>query len=192
MIKETGIYKNKIFDANRFLEKCKLVVRVPDKNNHNERGHKQKIFVELTEFGHKLAGFIESTNKFDNSYDGLKLAIKNNFDGPHNATGKTLRSLLRARGWVDEDMNRFEEYEDYIRSLERDCLSIIIYGIANLYGSYLLRFDPNKSAKDLLQEIMITKLSKYLIAQVESSKLRCKHCDAENSILNVDEPHREK
>src|SRR5215831_4282533 len=92
IIEQTGIYKNYVFEANRFLEQSKLVARVSDKEVH-----KQKEFIQLTDFGRKLAHFIQNTNKFDESFDVLKQAIDNKFNVPRIGA-KQLRSLLKNRG----------------------------------------------------------------------------------------------
>jgi hypothetical protein len=108
IIKQTGIYKNYVFDANRFLEHARLVVRAPAREIH-----KQKIFVELTQFGRKLAAFIKSVDIFDKSFEALKRFIKNNFDT--HTEDKALRSLLRERGWSDEEIRQYAEYGNYLR-----------------------------------------------------------------------------
>ena len=68
IIRQTGIYKNNVFEANRFLEQSRLVVRGP-----NKEIHKQKIFIELTKLGRRLGEFINSTDIFDGSFEALKL-----------------------------------------------------------------------------------------------------------------------
>ena len=71
IIKETSIYKNRVFDANNFLEKAKLAHKIKDK-----QVHKQKIYLELNEFGQELASFIENTEKFEKLFNQLKNTIK--------------------------------------------------------------------------------------------------------------------
>lgn len=185
IIKQTSIYKNYVFAANRFLEQSGFVVRTRDKGIHE-----QKAFIELTEFGHKLARFIENTDRFDRSFETLSQTIKNNFDVQENVASKTLRSLLRNRGWSDDEMNHYDVYEKYTRLLEKDCLSVLIHGITNLYGQYLLRFNPNRNAKELLERIIVTRLSRYLISQVENTvelkSYKCEHCGAENSLKSYE------
>ena len=71
IIKQTSIYKNRVFDANNFLEKAKLAHKIKDK-----LVHKQKIYLQLNEFGQELASFIENTEKFEKSFNQLKNTIK--------------------------------------------------------------------------------------------------------------------
>ena len=71
IIKKTSIYKNRVFDANNFLEKAKLAHKIKDKLIH-----KQKIDLQLSEFGQELASFIENTEKFEKSFEQTKKYYK--------------------------------------------------------------------------------------------------------------------
>ena len=71
--------------------------------------------------------------------------------------------------------------------METDCLSVIIDGIKNIYGRFLLQFKPNKLATELLEKIIINdRLSKYLLSQIKSTvshqSAKCESCGAENSL----------
>lgn len=70
IIKQTGIYKNNVFEAIKYLEKAGLVTRFKDK-----KVHRQKVFIQLNEFGQQLADFIENAEKFEKSFDDLRLTI---------------------------------------------------------------------------------------------------------------------
>ena len=67
IIKETGIYKNRVFVANSFLEKAELAHKIKDK-----LVHKQKKYLQLNQFGQELASFIENTEKFEKSLERAK------------------------------------------------------------------------------------------------------------------------
>jgi hypothetical protein len=171
IIEQTGIYKNYVFKANEFLEQSKLVNRIYDKEVH-----KQKEFIQLTDFGRKLAHFIENTNKFDESFNVLKQVIDNKFNVP------ALRSLLKNRGFNDEEINRFEEDISYITDFAITCLSVAVDVVTNTYGLCLLQFNPIESAKGLLSKVMMDKLSRYLQMEIEEKvnndryELLCKNC----------------
>jgi inner membrane protein involved in colicin E2 resistance len=66
IVRQTGIYKNSVFEANNFLKKAELAIRTRD-----TEVHQQKIFVELTEFGQELARSIMNTERFEKSFDQL-------------------------------------------------------------------------------------------------------------------------
>ncbi len=176
IIEQTGIYKNYVFEANRFLEQCKLVDRVFD-----EGVHKQKEFIQLSDFGRKLAHFIENTNKFDESFNLLKQATDSKFNGYRSMGAKPLRSLLKNRGFNDKEINRFAEDISYIRDFAITCLEVAVDVITNVYGLCLLQFNPNESAKGLLAKVMIYKLSSYLQMGIENKvnaqyQIICKNC----------------
>lgn len=60
IIKRTGLPKAKVFKANNFLAKAHIANRIQDKKKH-----KQKIFVELTDLGLKIAGLLKSLDDFE-------------------------------------------------------------------------------------------------------------------------------
>jgi hypothetical protein len=180
IIEQTGIYKNYVFEANRFLEQSKLVDRVYDKEIH-----KQKKFIQLTDFGRKLAHFIENTNKFDESFDVLKQTTDKKFSVPENSGAKPLRSLLKNRGFNDEEINRFADDVSCITDFAITCLEVAVYIITNTYGLYLLQFNPNESAKELLTKLMIHKLASYLQMGIENKvniQYICTNCGTKDRI----------
>jgi len=180
IIEQTGIYKNYVFEVNGFLEQSKLVDRVLDKEVHQ-----QKEFMQLNDFGRKLARFIENTNKFDESFDVLKQAI-DKINVP-DIGAKQLRSLLKNRGWNDEEINRFGKDIFYIENFAISCLSVAVDVITNTYALCILQFDPNESAKELLMKVMMYKLSLYLQMRIEYEvnnryRIICKNCGAKPSL----------
>jgi DNA-binding MarR family transcriptional regulator len=93
IIKQTGIYKNNVFEAIKSLEKAGLATRFKDK-----KVHRQKVFIQLNEFGQQLADFIENAEKFEKSYDELRNTIRRVYHLPKDAEKKVIRSLLLNRG----------------------------------------------------------------------------------------------
>ena len=66
-----------MFDANNFLEKAKLAHKIKDK-----QVHKQKIYLQLSEFGQELASFIENTEKFEKLFEQLKKTLNRLYHMP--------------------------------------------------------------------------------------------------------------
>ena len=64
--------------------------------------------------------------------------------------------------------------------LGNDLLSVLLDGIVNKYALFLLEFNPNSLAKEFLSEVVIGRLSKYLLLKVESivkyDYFRCEKC----------------
>ena len=81
---------------------------------------------------------------------------------------KQLRSLLKNRGWNDEEINRFGKDIFYVGNFAITCLSVASDVITNTYGLCLLQFNPNESAKELLMKVMMYKLSRYLQIGIEN------------------------
>jgi hypothetical protein len=163
MIKKTGIYKNNVYEATRFLVKARLATRFKIKNVH-----RQKMFTQLNEFGQQLADLIENAEKFEKSFSQLTDTIRRVYNLPEDAEKKVIRSLLLNRGLNHQEIDKYEEHMVYAEGFERDSMSILIDGIVNKYALFLLEFSPNNYAKEFLKEIITRKLSNYLLIRIES------------------------
>jgi DNA-binding MarR family transcriptional regulator len=175
IIKKTGIYKNKVHEANDFLEKAGLAVRIKDKEVH-----RQMIFVQLTKFGQELAGFIIGVEQFERSFDQLKKTIRHVYDLPEGTQKSAARSILSNRGLNHNEINCYEEDFNYAADFEEDSLSVLIDGILNKHALFLLEFHPNRYAKEFLNEVISRRLSNYLLmkteGKVKDEHFRCKKC----------------
>lgn len=175
IIKETGIYKNRVFVANNFLEKAKLANKIKDK-----KVHEQKKYLQLNEFGQELANFIENTTKFEKSFKALKEILKHVYHLPEGTEKKAIRSLLLNRGLNQQEIDSYRDDLGYAEDFVSDSLSVLLDGIVNKYASYLLEFSPNDHAKEFLNEVIIRRLSNYLLLKVETivkeEHLKCEKC----------------
>jgi hypothetical protein len=175
IIKQTSIYKNRVFNANKFLEKAKLAHKIKDR-----QVHEQKKYLELNEFGQELANFIENTEEFEKSLEQLKNNIKQIYYLPQGTKKKTISSLLLNRGLSPLEISTYRDDLGYAEDLGNDSLSVLLDGIVNKYALFLLEFSPNSYAKEFLKEIIIRRLSKYLLLKVESmvryDNFRCEKC----------------
>ena len=175
IIKQTGIYKNRVFVADNFLEKARLAQKIRDKHVHE-----QKIYLELNKFGQELASFIENTEKFEKSFDQLKNTIKRVYHLPEGTEKKLIRSVLLNRGLNQQEIDSYMDDLGYAQDIGSDSLSVLLDGIVNKYALFLLEFSPNSHAKEFLKEVIIRRLSKYLLLKVETivkyDYLRCEKC----------------
>ena len=175
IIKQTGIYKNRVFVADNFLEKGRLAQKIRDKHVHE-----QKIYLELNKFGQELASFIENTEKFEKSFDQLKNTIKRVYHLPEDTEKKLIRSVLLNRGLNQQEIDSYMDDLGYAQDIGSDSLSGLLDGIVNKYALFLLEFSPNSHAKEFLKEVIIRRLSKYLLLKVETivkyDYLRCEKC----------------
>ena len=175
IIKKTRIYKNRVFDANNFLEKAKLAHKIKDKLIH-----KQKIDLQLSEFGQELASFIENTEKFEKSFEQLKNTIKRVYHLPEGVDKKAVRSLLLSRGLNHQEIDKHNDHLGFAEAFERDSISLLIDEIGNKYAMFLLKFNPNSYAREYLKEVITRQLSRYLLLKVETlvedNYFRCEKC----------------
>jgi DNA-binding MarR family transcriptional regulator len=163
IIKQTGIYKNNVFEAIKYLEKAGLATRFKDK-----KVHRQKVFIQLKEFGQQLADFIENAEKFEKSFDDLRNTITRVYDLPKDAEEKVIHSLLLDRGLNRQEIDSYKDHILFAEAFESDSMSVLIDGIIRKYALFLLEFSPNNFAKDFLKEIITRKLSNYLIIRIEN------------------------
>jgi hypothetical protein len=98
-----------------------------------------------------------------------------------------LTSLLLNRGLSHQEVDRFEDHLIYAKGFERDSVSVLIEGIANKYAMLLLKFRPNRHAKEFLKEITVRELSNYLLIKVEST-VKDEHFGSERH--EIDHPER--
>ena len=126
VIQQTGIYKNNVFEAIKFLEKARLASKSKDK-----KVHRQKVFIQLNEFGQQLANFIVNTEKFEKSFDQLHNTVRGVYHLPENTEEKAIPSLLLNRGLKRQEIDSYEDHILYAEAFERDSISILIDGIAN-------------------------------------------------------------
>ena len=158
-----------------FYKKTKLAHKIKDK-----QVHEQKRYLQLNKFGQDLAIFIESTEKFEKSLDQLKNTIKRVYLLPDGTEKKTVRSLLLNRGLNQQEIDSYMDDLGYAQDIGSDSLSIFLDGIANKYALFLLEFGPNSHAKEFLKEVVIRRLSKYLLLKVETmvkyDNFRCEKC----------------
>jgi hypothetical protein len=164
IIKQTGIYKNNVFEAIKYLEKAGLAIRFKDK-----KVHRQKVFIRLNEFGQQLADFIENAEKFEKSFDDLRNTITRFCDLPKDAEKKVIRSLLLNRGLNRQEIDKYTAHCAWAWMFERDSISVLIDGIVNKYALFKLEFSLNNYAKEFLKEIITRKLSKYLLIRIEDT-----------------------
>jgi hypothetical protein len=173
--KQTGIYKNRVFVANDFLEKAKLANKIKDK-----QVHEQKKFLQLNEFGQGLANFIENTAKFEKSLEKLKETIRHVYQVPEGTKKKAIRSLLLSRGLNQQEITSYRDDLGYAEDFVSDSLSVLLDGIVNKYALFMLQFSPNNHAKEFLKEVIIHRLSDYLLLMVETmvkeEYYKCKKC----------------
>jgi hypothetical protein len=163
IIKKTGIYKNNVHEATKFLVKAGLATRFKEK-----KVHRQKVFTQLNEFGQQLADFIENAEKFEKLFTQLGNTLRRVYHLPEDAEENVIRNILLNRGLNHQEIDRYSDHVVYAEGFERDSMSVLIDGIVNKYALFLLEFSPNSYAKEFLREIITRKLSNYLLIRIES------------------------
>lgn len=147
----------------KYLEKSRLV-------ETKETHYKQKTPKILTRLGQEFAGYIDSVNQYNNSYQKLKEAIKNNYDMWRDTNEKARRNMLRTKGWSDKNITNYDEDLKTVHQV-RIVISPdnIIDVVVSKYISLLseIYHTKNKNTVLILNRILTDLLSKQFALIVE-------------------------
>lgn len=165
LIKQTSIYKNYVFEANTILLENKLAIRTID-----ERIHKQKEFIELTEMGHELAKIVESIAKFNKCYLQLQNKINENFNILEKGNGKVIKNKLLSRGWTNEEIKHYADFALEVDEFRKICPSQFINALFNRYILFLYKFRPKSYVKDILITVITDGLINHFLADLKEQE----------------------
>ncbi len=157
IIKRTGLPKAKVFEANDFLAKAHIANRIQDKKEH-----KQKIFVELTDLGLKIAGLLKSLDDFETIYKNYAKSKENNFQSKSHLSPEVRKNVLLNNGWRINEIEDFERDFDYVKDFEIDSLNLLLEFLVKIYGIFLLRFNLNLHAKEYIAKLVSDKIAFYI------------------------------
>ena len=106
---------------------------------------------------------------------------------PEGTKKRAIRSLLLNRGLNQQEIDSYRDDPEYAEDFVSSSLSVLLDGIVNKYALFLLEFNPNSHAKEFLKEVIIHRLSNYLLLKVETMVkeehivAKCCGCDADLS-----------
>src|SRR5712691_5383076 len=95
VIRQTGLYKNNVFEANKTLEEAELITK-------NPKG-KQAFILKLTHLGDEVAKLMNSITEFNKSYAELASSIKANFQFDERDK-KGLKNMLLNINWTKKEI----------------------------------------------------------------------------------------
>lgn len=170
--------KKKVFDTNEFLVKAQLAKKVMDKKEH-----KQKLFVELTDFGKKIAGLSRNLDSFEKVYDKYVKSEYDNFHTSSHLKSNVRKNLLLSKGWNKEEIEDYEQDFEKVKLFEVDSLNMLLDSLMNNYGLYLLRFNLNAHAKEFIAKLFSDKIAYYIqkkydkIVPEKDYNKKCEKCN---------------
>ncbi len=124
IIKETGLYKNNVFEANKTLKDAELITK-------NPKG-KQTFILKLTELGIEVARLMNSITEFNKSYLELASFIKANFQFEERDK-KGLRKMLLAINWTKKEIKHYSRIAEGARTCKQFSLNLFseAFGLAD-------------------------------------------------------------
>jgi len=104
-LKQRGLnYKYDTLDAIHHLKSGGLIEEIEDEN------HRQRLLERLTTLGDRIAHLILWTNEYKKSHSRLLEAATQHLNIHINDfQEKALKSILRSRGWIDKEIEEFDE-----------------------------------------------------------------------------------
>jgi DNA-binding HxlR family transcriptional regulator len=148
-----------VINSIKYLEKAKLVET--DEKVH----HKQRKIKILTQLGYTFAELIHSLDKYNESYEKLKIIIKQNFDLSIETEKSVLVNILRSRGWKPTEYNKYKKLHEaadillFELSPHQNIDSLLIRYVSLLAHPTVI---DNENAKVILNKITMDLLYKQL------------------------------
>ena len=173
--RKTGLPKKRLFEARDFLEMANFL-----RQSSSEK-HKQKIDLELTLLGTKYAHFMKNVEKFEKAYERFVKSEQENYHSVIHLSKEARKSLLLSKSWHPDEIEDYvQNYEDII-DFEVDSLNILLDALINVYGIFLLRFNPNEYCKELISKTFSNNMSFYIQKKLDKAypldyQRSCKKC----------------
>jgi DNA-binding HxlR family transcriptional regulator len=163
--RQTGLsFKQAVTQAIKELEKDGLVTRIKNKT------HTQMEYIQLTELGRELADIAMSFEQYKKSLVELVNKESEQFDIPKSINQDSLKSMLKNRGWSEEEIFWYEESESGVSYVMFTCDGDIIDILLKRYALRLYKFNISTIARAIMDSVLIdaTRLRlSYVLENIE-------------------------
>jgi hypothetical protein len=131
----------------------------------------QKEIKTLTRLGYEFVKLVNDLDEYVKSCSDLQDAIKRDFDMDNYIGNKEQRSILRSKGWTQEEIDEYDNLLLCSKHLTSDLISPyeVIDVMFIRYVSVLSKIHGNENAKTILNRIMMDKINDQL-SKVEDNK----------------------
>lgn len=162
IIKKTSLYKNRVFEAIRELEKGQLIEEIPSKS------HEQKKIKRLLPMGIQLAELRKYTEQFNMSCRLMK-AIKENFENgeiPDNI----LKARLLNKKWTPEEISRYYDWDLRCKGFGMESGYNFIVALCARYVSLLFEMGYKEISRLILSKIFTEAVNQRGSAEYSSEQ----------------------
>ena len=162
IIKKTSLYKNRVFEAIRELEKGQLIEEIPSKS------HEQKKIKRLLPMGIQLAELRKYTEQFNMSCRLMK-AIKENFENgeiPDNI----LKARLLNKKWTPEEISRYYDWDPRCKGFGMESGYNFIVALCARYVSLLFEMGYKEISRLILSKIFTEAVNQRGSAEYSSEQ----------------------
>jgi DNA-binding HxlR family transcriptional regulator len=164
--KKINTHKKKVlFEYLPNLEKIGLVTRSID-----EKIHKQRENMELTEIGSELADILDGMEKFYKSHHLLNNKIRQIYIPGDPIKNNSFRSKLRDKGLDEQEIESYNQNSEDARCFEKESLSMCINGLKLRYAFIVSKFTLNSIQQDYLLKNIANMIKQCTLMELESLK----------------------
>ena len=146
-------YKFDTLDAIQHLQHGGLIEEIEDQRLG------QKQLVRLTSLGTELANMIVSIDLYKNSHQEMLNMIRKHFELPKRISPNVRRSILRSRGWKNEDIHLYDDFSTSISWVMEGSGMIFKDGLFNRVINIVNDFSLSDIAKDIMYSLSMDSLS---------------------------------
>jgi DNA-binding HxlR family transcriptional regulator len=134
-------------DTIEFLEKGELIMEFKiSKHDRKQQGMRSDVkIIQLTDLGLTFIELMVSVEKYNESYNKLKRAVRQNFDIPQNTQKNILVNKLLSRGWKKEEVPKYKVF------YERACFVLSHLSPRQNIDALLTRYVSLLSQPDMIE-----------------------------------------
>src|SRR6185312_551095 len=115
-----------------------------------------------------FAKLIINFEKFDESLKSINGVVKQ-FNDYNRSEEDIRKNILAHNNWNEHEIKNYDSHLEYSNQIEIDFLDIIIDIIEHIYTYILIKFTPNKEAKEYINSLFSSKIIFYLQYKIEKT-----------------------
>ncbi|MER5175696.1 MAG: hypothetical protein ABJB76_05175 [Candidatus Nitrosocosmicus sp.] len=173
LYEKTGLKKNnETMDIKEDLKKAGLISEKNNKKIKDKNFHSQSHIIELSDFGHSFAFFLKQLDEFEKHFNIFLNKVDNKIGKYfNNLQGVSLKAedkkKLQREGWNENDIKYYSFLVTGLHEFKIYILSSAIEVVSYRYGYFIIKFNPNTIAKELIKKIVGDKIMQYIFLKMD-------------------------